>query len=682
MTRRDVLISLSSAAALRAQAPYPGTRYRDYSRCLPDYLKSLAMAAHARREAELAKLTSPEAVKTRQKWARDTFWRLSGGIPERTPLNLRTLGGFERASYRVEKIVYESRPRFHIPALLYIPKNFMPPFPGVLFQMGHALNGKANASYQRCCQGLAQLGYLVLAFDPMGQGERVYYPDASGIRTRLGSADDEHTHPGKQMLLNGDSSTRMQTWDAVRSLDVLASHPLVDPKLLASTGQSGGGTTTMFLVAVDDRLAAAAVCSGNTENVVSAQFNPPGPIDDAEQNIVNSGPAAFDRWDMFYPFAPKPMFVSVSDKDWFGTYSPTYITNGWQEFQKLKRVYQMLGASEKLAWGHTPMPHGLAYDLRIHVYNWFGRWLRGDQKPVSAEPPTMLERDETLWVTKTGSVIREFGGETPFTLNRHAKPAPLMPYAAPRISGSAPTILRKIAWRGVRIEVLEFPSDPRVFLPAWLYLPESAPRDCLVVLQASNRLVNWREDELFEQLARHGHAVCVPDIRGAGDLGGAYPGGASAYARDIPREEAFAWVSLVLGCSLLVQRVTDILAVLGVSARLPGVQLKIAAQGKMCLPALLAAQQAKDVGPFYFSGPLASLRSLVETESYNYSFSNFHPGMLAHPDIPELIQAIAPRKVTLAGPVDGAARPVSVKAGPHVTVSSQARWDAESIGAI
>jgi cephalosporin-C deacetylase-like acetyl esterase len=100
---------------------------------------------------------------------------------------------------------------------------------------------------------LARLGYIVLAFDPMGQGERVYYPNAAG-QTRLASSDDEHTYPGKQMLLVGDTATRFQVWDAIRSLDYLAGHPQVDPARLASTGQSGGGTLTMLLAAVDDRV--------------------------------------------------------------------------------------------------------------------------------------------------------------------------------------------------------------------------------------------------------------------------------------------------------------------------------------------------------------------------------------------------------------------------------------------
>ena len=161
--------------------------------------------------------------------------QLVGGMPERTPLNARTVGSFERPSYRVEKVVYESQPNFHISGTLYIPTVGRPPFPGVLYQMGHTTNGKGDATYQLCCQTLAGLGYLVLGFDPMGQGERTYYPGRAPSRSRLG-ADEEHTFPGRQMLLKGITSTRLQTWDAVRSLDYLASHPLVDPKRLAVDG--------------------------------------------------------------------------------------------------------------------------------------------------------------------------------------------------------------------------------------------------------------------------------------------------------------------------------------------------------------------------------------------------------------------------------------------------------------
>ena len=94
--------------------------------------------------------------------------------------------------------------------------------------MGHAADGKAYGPYQRACQSLARLGFAVLAFDPIGQGERVNYPRDGANATRLPSVDDEHSVPGKQLLLVGDTCSELQLWDAIRSLDVLADHERVD----------------------------------------------------------------------------------------------------------------------------------------------------------------------------------------------------------------------------------------------------------------------------------------------------------------------------------------------------------------------------------------------------------------------------------------------------------------------
>src|SRR5205823_2335651 len=125
MTRRGAL-ALSAILAVRrvpAQSPdrtYPGLAYRDYSRCWPDFLRDLAKAAYDRRNRDLARLTSREAISARQRWVTDTFWRLAGGQPERTPLRPRTIDSFERPGYHLEKVVYESRPGLVIPANLYV----------------------------------------------------------------------------------------------------------------------------------------------------------------------------------------------------------------------------------------------------------------------------------------------------------------------------------------------------------------------------------------------------------------------------------------------------------------------------------------------------------------------------------------------------------------------------------
>jgi dienelactone hydrolase len=690
---------MAATATLRAQQQpgvYPGIAYRDYSRVLPDFLTGLANAAYSRRNTTLEQLADPAGVARRQNWARETFWNLIGGMPERTPLNTRVVGSFSRPGYQVEKLIYESQPNLHVSANLYIPVAAKPPYPGVLFQMGHAPNGKASATYQRCCQGLVQLGYLVLGFDPMGQGERVYYPETRGNKL---SPVDEHSMAGKQMLLVGDSATRFQTWDAIRSLDVLASHPLVDPNRIAATGQSGGGTTSMFLVAGDDRIAASVICSGNTENVACRDFVAPGATDDAEQNFPGSGPLGWDRWDLLYPFAPKPLLVSVSDKDFFGTYSPTYISSGWEEFQKLKRVYEILGHADRIAWGGTPLPHGLSYDTRLLVYDWLGRWLKGSDQRVTHEPPTNIEPDEVLWTSPAGNVVRAFGGETPHSLcvkkvvKRGATPLPDLLGVQP-VQDAKCTVLKRVPSSDADIEALEISSEPGVTLTAWLFLPKRADpeKPLLILLEPAGRLGRWHEGELYQTLAGQGFAVCVPDLRGVGDLRPAFGRGAAQTARTHNSEEEYAWSSLILGRPLLGQRVTDMLSVLHAIRRHPalaGKRVVVAAQGKMTVPALFAALLDSDWSGLYLSGGLVSFRSLVETEQYDYPFANFVPGIAGYMDLPEIVRAVAPKKVVLAGTVNAAGRMLGptverkmYEGADHVVVLDRAAWDATAFAGL
>ena len=699
MTRRQLFALPAAASVLRlpgfSQESFPGVPYPDYPRCLPDYLRGLAEQAYQRRNREIARLTTPAAIHARQRWVRETFWKLVGGEPDRTPLEPQKVGSFERDGYRVEKVVYQSRPRFHISANVYIPTTGVPPYPAVLFQMGHSDNGKAYDLYQRCCQGLVRLGYVVLAFDPMGQGERVYYPDAAGTHTRLSSSDSEHTIPGKQMLLLGDSSTRLQVWDAVRSLDYLASLPMVDARRIGSTGQSGGGTLTMLLMAVDDRLAAAVVCSGNTENVACANFNPPGSTDDAEQDFVGSGPLGFDRWDTMYPFAPKPLLVSVSDKDFFGTYSPRYLSNGWEEFQKLQKVYAVLGQPGRLRWTDTPLPHSLEYDTRLEVYNWFGRWLKGEDRRIEQEPPVSPEPDKNLWVAESGNVVRSFGGLTPFAMNkaRVVEPTPADLRSLLGVAADADfqsKTLRRVPSREVDIEAFQVASAPKVWVPAWLFVPRGRPasKPVVLVLDSAGRNRRWHEGELYQSLAVRGHVVCVADVRGIGDLAPEFGPGSPGYMRPHQSEEDYTWGSLILGRPLLGQRVTDILALSFALRKHPvaaGRSLVVAARRHLTVPAVFAGALDSQIRELYLAGPLVSFRSIVETENYDHTFANFVPNLLKHTDLPAVVASLGPRRVTLAGTVDAEDRAMSTTdvqkmySASHITIRDKDDWGIEAL---
>lgn len=640
MTRRGALAALAGGlASSQAQA-----RFRVYARCLPDHLARLAAESVARREAALAQLTSSGAIETRQRWVRDTFWRLAGGRPDATPLNLRTLASETRDGfgYKLEKIVYESRPGLVIPANVYVPTTGTPPYPGVLFQPGHSLNGKAADPYQKCCQALAMLGYVVLTLDPMGQGERTYYPESGGTNTRLGSADEEHSRPGRQMLLVGDTATRMQTWDAVRSLDVLASHPLVDPKRLASTGQSGGGTLTMMLAAVDDRLACAAVSCGNTENFATQHFNPPGSTDDAEQNFIGGSELGFERWDLLYPMAPKPLLVLASARDSFGTYSPSYIASGEAEFGRLKRVYGVLGAEDRVEWATTGLPHALSRPLRQRIYDFFAKHLGGR---AAEEPGVMPVAEKQLWVGPTGNAVRDFASKRPLDLIRlpDRRESRLlaellridMPVSAPKVH-----VLAKDRGEVSNIETIEIQTAPEVFVPGyhWVARQSTTDRPLLLIVEPRGRTARWREGELYPRLAAEGLSVCAFDVRGIGDLSPEVGRGNPYYTRPHSEEEAYAWASLMLGRPLLGQRVTDILHVASAMRGHTSRRCVLAALGHMSVPALCAAALDPLIDRVYLAGGLQSWASLLEEEDYKEPFANFVPGVLRHTDLP-LIRA-------------------------------------------
>ena len=698
-SRREWLSLAAGCAALTSTlgaAELSGFYYRDYSKCFPDYLSRLAGAAYEKRNHELSLLANPSAIHARQTWVRETFWTLVGGQPERTPLNARVTGSFERDGCRVDKVVYESRPGIFVSANLYIPTAGKAPYPGVLFQMGHAYTGKAYASYQKCCQGLARLGHIVLAFDPMGQGERIAYPDGSGTNTRLSSVDDEHSVPGKQLLLLGDTAARFQVWDAIRSLDYLAAHPSVDPERLGSTGQSGGATLTMLLACVDERLSAAAVSSGNTENLATANFNPPGATDDAEQDLVGSGPLAFDRWDLLYPIAPKPLLVQVSAHDFFGTYSPRYLDDGREQFGRLSTVYQVLGHPDHLAWRSTPLTHALSYSLRLEIYNWFERWLKHSDRHIEEEPPVSPEKESVLWTGPTGNVVRDYRSLRPFDLIQRSahsisreRANESWTKALPVRFPSPDLKMRTLAvtpLNGARVAATEINSVKDIWIPAWLFIPkERDPQAAaLIVLDDRGRNAHAHEDDLYHRLARSGRLVCAADIRGMGDMRPEAGRGNPSYTIPHDSEEDFAWASLILGESLLAQRITDILSLVQALKNEPAAgnpQVAIAARGLLTVPALFAFTAAEEVKSLYLSGGLVSYQSVLETEVYEAPLANFAWNLFRATDLPALASQAAPRRIHLAGTIDAANSLVSgdelkrIYRSRNVAISEHPAWD-------
>jgi len=248
------------------------------------YLTRIAEGQWKARKAVIAQIRTPADLAARQEYIRKKLLEEIGGFPARKPLNARILGSGQRDGYRVEKLVFESLPHFYVTANVYVPNSGTGKFPAVLGTAGHTVDGKAEDLYQRVWMSLARRGFLVLAYDPPGQGERVEYLDPASGKSRAGGPTSEHILAGVQCLLTGTNIARYFVWDGIRALDYLLTRPDVDPKRIAVAGNSGGGTQSSYLAALEPRLAAAASsCYLTTWETLWAG---PGP-QDSEQNFVN-----------------------------------------------------------------------------------------------------------------------------------------------------------------------------------------------------------------------------------------------------------------------------------------------------------------------------------------------------------------------------------------------------------
>ena len=209
---------------------------------LNDYLMQIVHQQYVQRRRELEEsLKSPDALAARQKRLLHDYLEMIGPWPEKTPLNAEVTGTIECDGYRIEKVVYQSRPSHRVTANLYVPTKGKPPYRAVLVACGHAGNAKAYASYQPAGILLARNGFVALVYDPISQGERHQRtdPDENGTAN--------HTDLYYGAMLVGRSVVKYEAWDGIRGIDYLLSRPEVDPdQPVGMTGNSGGGTQTTF----------------------------------------------------------------------------------------------------------------------------------------------------------------------------------------------------------------------------------------------------------------------------------------------------------------------------------------------------------------------------------------------------------------------------------------------------
>ena len=172
-------------------------------RALEGFLSEIGCSQRREWEKEIRGLRTPADVR---RWARRARrWLVAGhgGFPERTPLKARTVGVIERRGYRIENVLFESRPRYFVPALVHVPEGVGAPAPAVVQSCGHYAEAKAHPDYQCMAILLALNGFVVCTPDPIGQGERGEYADCECGANVAGDPVAAHHFVYKPSLLLG-----------------------------------------------------------------------------------------------------------------------------------------------------------------------------------------------------------------------------------------------------------------------------------------------------------------------------------------------------------------------------------------------------------------------------------------------------------------------------------------------
>lgn len=568
---------------------------------LDGYLSELAETSLRNRAARVATLTPADAPQ-RRSWVREKMLAQIGGLPsERTPLNARITGTFTRPGYRVEKLIYDSLPGFHVTANVYVPLTGRPPYPAVVGVAGHSANGKASATYQHVWITLARRGFVVLAFDPPGQGERIETLDPATGTSRVGIGTSEHTLIGTQSLLAGGHIARYEIWDGVRAVDYLHTRPDVDPRKIAVAGNSGGGTQAAYLAVADPRL--SAIVSSCYMTSWKQLWYKPGP-QDGEQVFPGFLRDELDFPDFAFAAAPTPFLMTTAIQDFFP------IAGARATYQDIRRFYTLLDAQAKAGYFEYDDTHGWSKPRREAAYRWLEQWLAGrDSSGPEADLET--EAEQSLYVTPTGQVHSSLGGETSQSLN--ARDA-LRVYAD-RTAAKQPLDRKTVNERAV------VAPSPIRFRESVIHVPEgSGKHPAVIALNAAKADI--------DAMKAAGHAVLSLDFPVA--------------------QWATANRALLVGRTMVGLELSDVLNAFQDLTRrgdIDPAHIRIYGRGNAAVLALHAAFLTPQIQAVAAEAMPLSWLAVTQAKFHRGLIGIVIPGVLKDYDLPDLAKAIAPRPV-------------------------------------
>lgn len=670
-------LALTPVHAQAAKSGGEGLRpLNRFPRMMQEYMVDQVRRIDEQVDRRYAALASRDDAQACIRQVQEKIERCFGPWPEKTPLNPRVTGVVEQDAYRIENVVFESRPNFLVTANLYVPKGRDLPLPGVVGTCGHSNNGKAYLQYQSFAQGLARQGYVVLIFDPIGQGERLQYPNDK-LGSRIGVGVREHLYGGNQQFLVGEFFGAWRAWDGIRALDYLLSRKEVDPKRVGVTGCSGGGTMTTWLCGVDRRWTMAApscfvmTFARNCENELPA---------DTEQCPPRALALGLDQCDFLAAMAPAPIVMLTKEGDFFD------IRGSEKAYGRLRRLYGLLGAEDDISIFTEPGGHGYSQKSREAMYRCFNR--AAGVGATGTEPNLTIEKDEALWCAPKGQVCelnsRPFYSFTAEKAEALARQRP-GEFTLPQLQDRVRELLRLPRERnGIAPDyrILRNWSSRKYPRPRWTsYVVETEPGIQAIVYKLGKEPLNarphadgsrailyvshlssdaeLRDEPLLAELmnAEPDAAFYTVDVRGIGES-----------RPDTCDEDSFfdlygsdyfyAIHSIMLDRPCIGQRTFDVLRVLDWLRSIGHEDIHLVGKGWGALPATFAAVVSDGVDQVTLKNALTSYSDIARSVDYAWPLSTLVPNVLAAFDLPDCYKALETRRLRQIDPWGADAKPV------------------------
>ena len=638
--------------------------FTDLDNALYHHYAAEAFKLLDKREKEISKLKTKTDWEKRQEKVKKILQKIVGPFPEKTPLNAQVTGIIQKKNYRVEKIIFESHPEFYVTAAIFIPNKLKGKTAAILFPIGHTGIAFRSKHYQKTIINLVNKGFVVLTWDPIGQGERLGYFNQDIGKSIIGGSTMEHSYPGMQCLLSGSSFARYEIWDGIRAVDYLYNRPEVDTNRIGITGISGGATQSAYIAVFDDRIyATAPECWVTSYRRLFQSWAP----QDAEQNLFYELLYGIDHADFLEVLAPKPVLQITTTWDFFS------IQGAKETEQEVKKIYKLFGAQNNFHRTEDDAKHSITKKNSETKFAFFQKFLNLPGDSIYYDVDYLTEKE--LQVTETGQISTSFGGETVFSLNKKETVNLLnkikedrtnieshlqnVVRTAKKLSGyRKPVNIDNIIFsgryqrNGYAIEKYSIDGEDGDYpIPFLLFVPKIKKGTPIMYLDDEGKKIHANIGGEIEMLVKQGYPVLVPDLVGFGEL---YPSfnGWEKINSNLGYDPGKLWYSpLLIGRSIVGIQSGDIERLVIYLKQYSGLKAdKIIGIAKgNCTTSLLHAEAfEKSFSQIILINPLISYESIVMNKYYYAdAVPPFVYGALKSYDLPDLAATVAPQKLLM-----------------------------------